>query len=885
MSSELTIDIQLTELGFSSWDFQVLKQKDTPQTSDLEYASLSSSSSSSSLTAPPPATACPMPVEILVDEEPDEEPEAAHLAPGVSSQSVPHIPKHDASFVHVDSTETRTGESSKTVCGTNEKRRKRLWFDENTDEQVEEDKKKKTHTHQVENEKKRDRGAQRMLVSASDVSEEEEEENQEEEDDDEDDYEEEDDEDENNLTDEEECDDDLSSDANSSEEHLCEVCSLTFPTSFLLREHMRVHNGVRLYRCAECGKQFCHLVNYRKHLRAHAKASVIQCVVCTAQFATQEDLQQHLDTNHFEEKFYQCDLCKRIFTSMAECKTHVHTHQRRVKRYPCPKCEHTFLHHSSMLYHLKRHNKGVFLCTDCGLAFSTKGVLLRHSFHHLGLLPYTCIRCKRHFRLASLYLKHECKPEQLQCVACLVTFQSQEDFLKHKKDTGCWGHQTALSAKTNDIRCMECGQVFDNSEELKKHAGTHQRVMRCSECGMGFRSSIMLMSHMGGHVAQRPCLCKECGLGFCHQQAYDSHLKTCGLVNAAEIALKKQKPNSTKKDVVAIAKNKEVQILPKHAPSHPPNVVSSQPNPADSLTTVSVNKKPLSSVPLFMLLPVPSTSASNSIPNPAKLTSDVSKKSVSAPPVIHIPLQSNNGSVHKESIKTAVVKDLTSLRPASNILISMKNTKTGWSLLQGPSTPGPVTKIYVVREESKQATAANSISEQKTRVLSNLEILQILNILKKTGDKKKETLSSSESTEMTADDGTQKGSSLETSNTSLKQSSDCELTTKTGRDILYTKPQGPDFDSSAVTCDSLPLKTQPEEDQIPKASTELSSENRGQNTDNNADEENSDLDNAATELGDESDVVQCETCGKMILDKDLVQHTMKHSVSNVLTTS
>lgn len=52
---------------------------------------------------------------------------------------------------------------------------------------------------------------------------------------------------------------------------------------------------------------------------------------------------------------------------------------------------------------------------------------------------------------------------------------------------------------------------------------------------MGFRSSIMLMSHMVGHAAKRPCLCKECGLGFCHQQAYDSHLKTCGLANPAEV--------------------------------------------------------------------------------------------------------------------------------------------------------------------------------------------------------------------------------------------------------------------------------------------------------------------------------------------------------------
>ncbi|KAK3550657.1 hypothetical protein QTP70_002356 [Hemibagrus guttatus] len=855
MSSELTIDIQLTELGFSSWDFQVLKQKETQQTSDLEYASSSSSSSSST---PPPSSSCPMSVEILADEEPD-------VALG-----------HNPSLVHVDSTETRTGKGSRTVCekeggSVGERRRKCPWYDENAAEQFKEGKKKKIHGDQRKNDKLKERGAERKLVSVADVSGEEEENEEEEEEDDEDDGS--DDDDDGGLTDEEGRDDVLSSDTNGSEEHRCQVCSLTFSTSFLLHEHLHVHNGVRLYHCAECGKQFCHLVNYRKHLRSHA----IQCVICAAQFTSQEDLQQHLDTNHFEDKFYQCDLCKRIFTSMAECKKHVQTHKRRTKRYPCPKCERSFRHRSSMLYHLKRHNKGVFLCTDCGLAFSTKAVLLRHSFHHLGLLPYTCIRCKRHFRLSSLYLKHECKPEQLQCVACLVIFQSQEDFQKHKKDTGCWGHQTALSAKTNDIRCMECGQVFNSSEELKKHAGTHQRVMRCSECGMGFRSSIMLMSHMGGHVAQRPCLCKECGLGFCHQQAYDSHLKTCGLVNPAEIAIKKQKPNSVKKNAGTTAQSKEIQTVPQHL--HPTDTVSSQTQPAVGLTTTSMNKEPHSPVPLVMLLPVPSTSTSSSILNPQKLTSDVSKKCVSAPQVIHIPLPSDDSSLHKEPVKTVVLKDVARPVSASNILISMKNTKIGWTPLQGPGTIGSVPEMLAVRKENKQVAAVNSKLivrslqlpakiEQKKKVLSNLEILQILNVIKKNSDKKENvsssTTSASASAEMKADDGKQEGSRLETSNTPLEKSSDAKSATNRERDGFG--------------------------DQIPKASihsnqTELSSENSEQNTDKHPEEENLDLDNAAMEFDDKSDIVQCETCGKILLEKDLVQHTMKHSVSSLPTTS
>ncbi|XP_060777298.1 serendipity locus protein H-1 isoform X2 [Neoarius graeffei] len=978
MSSELTIDIQLTELGFSSWDFQVLKQKETNQTSDPGCASSSS---------------CPIPVGQI---------------PPVCPNFLPN--NHDsgvnARLVHVDSTETSAGDSSKTVCEKEselmgEKRRKYPWYDENADEQLKEDKKKKIHKEQ----EVRERGDQRKLISDDDDDQ-----------DDDDDVvsgEEDEEEEDDGLTDDEESDDALSSDTNGSEEHRCQVCSLTFSTTFLLHEHLHIHNGVRLYHCAECSKQFCHLANYRKHLRCHAQAATIRCVICTAHFRTQDDLQHHLETNHFEDKFYQCDLCKRIFTSMAECKKHVQTHKRRAKRYPCPKCECSFRHHSAMLYHLKRHKKGMFICTDCGLAFSTKAVLLRHSFHHLGVLPYTCIRCKRHFRLSTQYMKHECKPQQLQCVACLVIFWSQEDFLKHKKDTGCWGHQTALGAKANVIRCMECGQVFNSSEELKKHAGMHKRVMRCSECGMGFRSSIMLMSHMGGHAAQRPCLCQECGLGFCHQQAYESHLKTCGLVNPAEIGTKKQKPNAEKKEVVIApkikeivpqlvhlppaavivtkkqnpnaekkevvtipkskeivpqlvhlppaavivtkkqnpnaekkevvtipkskeivpqlvhlppaavivtkkqnpnAEKKEVVIAPKskeivpqlvHLP--PAAVVSGQTKPAEGLTTFTLNKEPLSPLPLVMFLPAPSASASDSIQNPQKLNSDVSNECLSAPQVIHIPLPSNNSSVHKECEKSVLLKDIASPVPGSNILIpltSVENGKTGWTLLEAQCASGSITKIYTIRKENGQVTditlerispvpQVNASSEQKKKGLSNLEIAQILHLMKKNvcSVERKEnrsnlTIAISDNT----DDEKQSASRLRNRSPSLQKSADAQLTTNTESECLGAEKMQPcpDFDTSTVILDSSQVKRQLEEDQIPKSSIhsssrflnsdEISSQNNVQKTHEHLEEEDLGLDCAVIELGDESDTVQCETCGRMVLERDLVQHTITHGL-------
>ncbi|KAJ8287681.1 hypothetical protein COCON_G00003400 [Conger conger] len=348
--------------------------------------------------------------------------------------------------------------------------------------------------------------------------------------------------------DEEEDDEEEASDASADPlaERSCRVCGLSLPSAFQLREHMHLHSGARPYRCAECGKQFCHLANYRAHLRSHAQTAAFRCRVCQAVFETADSLAHHLENSHLEKEFYQCDFCKRIFACLTECQRHVDMHQREPRRHHCSQCDRHFRRRRTLARHMEQHAaKRSYLCTDCGQAFERKNVLFRHSFSHLGLLPYTCVRCRRHFRLASLYRKHACAPQRIQCEACLGFFHSQEDFQRHKQETGCWGHQGAgQRARGDGVRCMECGQAFGSSEELRRHGSAHQRVLTCSECGKGFRSALLLMSHMGGHAGQRPCLCQRCGLGFPHQQGYDSHRKLCGRPPPDPVAAKKQKKDT-----------------------------------------------------------------------------------------------------------------------------------------------------------------------------------------------------------------------------------------------------------------------------------------------------------------------------------------------------
>ncbi|KAM7420507.1 hypothetical protein PAMA_014969 [Pampus argenteus] len=398
--------------------------------------------------------------------------------------------------------------------------------------------------------------------------------------------------------------------------YCCSVCDLQLSSKFKLQDHMNLHTGARPYCCAECGKRFCQIYNYRVHLRTHAQTKVdrLVCRVCLRSFVSQEDLKVHLSRTHFEDQFYECDLCKRVFTSLKECEYHVQLHKCFLG-VNCDVCGRNFNSPKSLARHQKKTCHRNFKCTDCTKIFTKKNALLKHSFSHLGLLPYTCVRCHSHFRLAKLYRQHKCEPERIHCVACLREFLSQEDFQQHKKDTGCWGNQ---EPKGDEIRCLECGQRFDTSDELKKHAGAHQRVLKCADCGKGFRSALLLMSHMGGHAGKSPCLCQSCGLGFPHQQNYDSHLKTCGQTAAPASAPRKRQASKSSSSESKKLNTKPESPNPASSATVPaatikdsgsPGLVTggvsdSRSGPSDGLWKLTLDKQPPPGVKLVLFLPV-----------------------------------------------------------------------------------------------------------------------------------------------------------------------------------------------------------------------------------------------------------------------------------------
>ncbi|KAM9783319.1 uncharacterized protein ACB057_015636 [Neosynchiropus ocellatus] len=347
-----------------------------------------------------------------------------------------------------------------------------------------------------------------------------------------------------------EADDDERAESGAPGSYKCSACRLQLSSKSALLEHLTQYSGSH-YSCRRCRKTFTQVNSYRLHQRTHAKAPAkFFCRICRVSYSSQKDLKAHLATTHLENKFYECDNCKHVFTSLQACQKHVEL-RTCVEELHCKVCQQSFT--SRTVYQQHRRTTCVFTyrCTVCLKTFSRKNTLLRHSFTHLGCLPYTCISCSTHFTKASLYHAHKCKRNPIKCRACLREFANGADFQQHIHDTGCWGNQ---ELKKDAIRCLECGKRFETSEELKQHSSAHQKVLRCAECGKGFRSALLLMSHMGGHAGATPCLCQSCGLGFPHQQNFGSHLKTCGQEPKLGSKSKKQQvSDDSKADPVSVS--------------------------------------------------------------------------------------------------------------------------------------------------------------------------------------------------------------------------------------------------------------------------------------------------------------------------------------------
>ena len=76
--------------------------------------------------------------------------------------------------------------------------------------------------------------------------------------------------------------------------NVCEICKKSFKTQNILRQHMRIHTGVKPFCCDICHKSFSQMASLKYHLATHSDERPYQCQVCLKSFKLKPPFKKHL---------------------------------------------------------------------------------------------------------------------------------------------------------------------------------------------------------------------------------------------------------------------------------------------------------------------------------------------------------------------------------------------------------------------------------------------------------------------------------------------------------------------------------------------------------------------------------------------------------------
>lgn len=233
----------------------------------------------------------------------------------------------------------------------------------------------------------------------------------------------------------------------------CEICSKRFETETKLINHKeKMHKIFAKLSCPLCGMILTGKQGMKNHLKVHTGVKPYSCDICNKETYTLAGMKLHKGHSHKDPKYVHlikkrlyervtCDICFKSITKANLDNHKFSKHKDQSKSVVCDFCGKHVQDMARLKDHLLRYHSDEkpYACDLCDNKFKDKSLLKSHKLNkHSDIRPYTCKVCRKSFKISHQLKRHVLihnKDEHFPCPECGRTFSFRSSLKRHFQHT------------------------------------------------------------------------------------------------------------------------------------------------------------------------------------------------------------------------------------------------------------------------------------------------------------------------------------------------------------------------------------------------------------------------------------------------------------------